>query len=167
MKKLHQCALGGNFVPHFPKREDCEKKVEDPWFSAIVAPTKTIIKRGLAACKISILKEDCIKQSYSNTIRIEPTFALNIIEHREYNKDLISFIHIKNQTSLFIHDKKKILLVKIKKCFFVVLAVLRRSVQRVTWSISAALRLGNPAPKKRRNGDDPLVTLYPIRPARE
>ena len=46
-----------------------------------------------------------------------------------------------------------------KNHIFIILAVLRRGVQRVTRTISAAERLDNTAPKKRRYGGEPLATL--------
>ena len=30
-RKITSMRLGGNFVPHFPKRDNCANKVEDPW----------------------------------------------------------------------------------------------------------------------------------------
>ena len=39
---------------------------------------------------------------------------------------------------------------------FIIITVLRRSVQRVAKSISAAQRLNNTAPKKHRSGDEEL-----------
>ena len=48
------------------------------------------------------------------------------------------------------------------KSNLLMLTVSRRSVYRVAWSISAALRLGNTAPKKHRSGGEPLARLCPI-----
>ena len=48
---------------------------------------------------------------------------------------------------------------KNKNKIFIILTVLRRSVLRVVGSIYAAKRMGNTAPKKRRSGGEPLVTL--------